>query len=422
MFLKKILLITYHFPPSAASGTFRLLGMARHLPTFGWQPLVVAPPSLPWEPIDPHLAEQIPPEVIVRHAAYPAGAPKLLRVLAQNAVWLPRAWFACKRLVKEHRPDVILTSGPPHCVHVLGHYLKRSTGLPWVADFRDPWISEGKSKKLTWMQRYTLSWERRVFQSADLVLANAPNACRLFQDTYPLECDKVVTLTNGYDPRPATPFDRSRPDSCLRLLHAGEIYAGRDPLPLFDALAQLNAESPRSYQLQILGRNEIDIDELLRQRGCANFVELQGQRAYQESLDEMSKADILVLFDSPGRTIGVPAKLYEYLGAGRPILALAEPGGDVAAILRESGVLHRIVAPKDTLQIQQALRELRQGTGTADAVADGSLLQRFTRESLTRSLACRLDSLIGQPTSLRIECPTAPAGRLPSPQMQEAEA
>ena len=87
--LKKLLLITYHFPPSAASGAFRLLGFARHLPTFGWQPLVVAPQSLPWEPTDPRLTDQIPAEAIVRPVPYPAGAPRLLRKLAQSAIWSP---------------------------------------------------------------------------------------------------------------------------------------------------------------------------------------------------------------------------------------------------------------------------------------------------------------------------------------------
>src|SRR5437764_8105507 len=99
MLSKKLLLITYHFPPSAASGTFRLLGFARHLPTFGWQPLVVAPPSLPWEPLDPQLGEQIPDEVVVQSVPYPAAAPRLLRRFAQHAVWLPRALSACKRMI-----------------------------------------------------------------------------------------------------------------------------------------------------------------------------------------------------------------------------------------------------------------------------------------------------------------------------------
>ena len=426
MRLKKILLITYHFPPSAASGTFRLLGFARHLPAFGWQPLVVAPPSLPWEPIDPHLLEQVPDETIVRQVPYPAAAPKLLRVLAQNAIWLPRAGFACRRMIAEQRPEVILTSGPPHCVHLLGHYLKRWTGLPWVADFRDPWISDGTAKTLGWMQRRTLSWERRVFQSADVILANAPNACRMFQDVYPLQCDKIVTLTNGFDPRPWAPplaGHASRGPAIHRLLHAGEIYAGRDPRPLFESLAALNAEAPDAYRLDVLGRNEIDIDAMLRQNGWIDFVHVLGQCGYQESLDAMGQADILVLFDSPGRKIGVPAKLYEYLGAGRPILALAEHDGDVAGILRESGVLHRIACPRDAGQIGRALRELAAARRTAEFVADASLLQRFTRRHLAQTLASRLDTLIGVPnvTALRIDCalPLAREERLA--ELQEAE-
>ncbi len=395
MLLKKLLLITYHFPPSAASGAFRLLGFARHLPTFGWQPLVVAPPTLPWEPTDPHLAAQVPAEAIVRHAPYPASAPRLLRIMAQNGIWLPRAWSACKQLVREERPDAILTSAPPHCVHALGHYLKRRAGLPWVADLRDPWISDGSLKRLGLHQRWELRWERRVFANADLILANAPNACRMFQETYPLERGKIVTLTNGFDPRPRFDDDVSRKDACLRLLHAGEIYAGRDPAPLLEALARLNADGP-THRLQVLGRCDAALPALLQERGWADFVQMEGQRSYEETLDALSAADILVLFDSPGRRIGVPAKLYEYLGAGRPILALAEADGDTAAILRSSGVLHRIAPPRDAIQIGRAITGLALEMRSARAVGDPVLLRRFTRETLTQSLARRLDALIGE--------------------------
>ncbi len=414
---KKILLLTYHFPPSAASGTFRLLGFTRHLPAFGWQPLVVAPPSLPWEPLDPQLVSAIPAEAVVRQAPYPASAPSLLRMPAQNAVWLPRAWFACKRLSAEHRPDAILTSGPPHCVHVLGHYLKRSLGVPWVADFRDPWISDGTSKKLGWVQRWALRWEHAVFANADLILANAPNATRMFQETYPGSRDKIVTLTNGFDPPVGQALLPAATDTnvCpahLCLVHAGEIYAGRDPRPLLEALTRLNAEAVvPTYRLQVLGRNEINLETLLQERGWTELVEVIGQLAYQESLAAMRRADILVLFDSPGRTIGVPAKLYEYLGAGRPILALAEPNGDVAAVLRASGVLHRIVSPQNAGQIHQALGELTQAMRATDAVADGSLLERFTRRHIAQTLARRLAALVGAPTvtSLRVDCAAAAA-------------
>jgi hypothetical protein len=398
--MKKILLITYHFPPSAASGAFRLLGFARHLPTCGWQPIVVAPPTLPWEPVDEQLTEQISAEVIAVPVPYPSASPRLLRKFAQNLIWLPLAWSACARAVAEHQPDAILTSGPPHCVHALGYFLQQDTGLPWVADFRDPWISDGTGRRRGLLDVWALSWERSVFERADLILANAPNACRLFQKTYPAHAGKVVTLTNGFDPRPS-PLPRPFIDSCIRLLHAGEIYAGRDPSPLFSAIARLNLrDDARPLRVDIIGRCESQLPP-------HDFVVWQGQRGYGETLDAMAQADILVLFDSPGRKIGVPAKLYEYLGAGRPILALAENDGDVATILRQSGIAHRIAPPRDEAAIAGALMNLE------DEVYRGARFQRagsvrgqngtlqtcpteqFTRASLARVLASHFDRLTG---------------------------
>jgi hypothetical protein len=143
---------------------------------------------------------------------------------------------------------------------------------------------------------------------------------------------------------------------------------------------------------------------------------MEGQRSYEETLDALSAADILVLFDSPGRRIGVPGKLYEYLGAGRPILALAEPDGDTAAILRSSGVMHRIAPPRDAVQIGRAIAGLVMEMRSARAVADPALLRRFTREELTRSLASHLDALIGE----RIDI--APAEMDQSVSLQQAPA
>jgi hypothetical protein len=145
----------------------------------------------------------------------------------------------------------------------------------------------------------------------------------------------------------------------------------------------------------LLGRCEA---EALSAPVWRDFVSFDGQRSYQETLDAMQRADILVLFDSPGRTIGVPAKLYEYLGAGRPVLALAEPGGDTAAILRDSGVLHRLASPNQATQIQQALRELADASHSSAALGDPARLQRFTRQNITGALADRLDALVGPPT------------------------
>ena len=138
---RHLLLVTYHLPPSAASGSFRMLGFARHLPKFGWHVRAVAPPCLPWEPVDDRLFKQLPRQCVVHAVPYPQGrAVKLLRRFAPNGIWLPPAYRALRRIVAESRPDVVLTSGPPQCVHLLGLWLKRRYGMSWVADFRDPWV------------------------------------------------------------------------------------------------------------------------------------------------------------------------------------------------------------------------------------------------------------------------------------------
>src|SRR3954452_10113807 len=110
MSLRNLLMVTYHFPPSAASGTFRLLGFARHLPKFGWRTTVVAPPELPWEPVDRELLKHVPEVTTILATPYPRQAPKVLRWAGPNALWLPSAWSACLRGVRETRPDAVLTS------------------------------------------------------------------------------------------------------------------------------------------------------------------------------------------------------------------------------------------------------------------------------------------------------------------------
>jgi glycosyltransferase involved in cell wall biosynthesis len=397
MTMRKVLLVTYHFPPSAASGSFRLLGFVRHLPRFGWQPIVVAPPSTPWEPQDEELGRQVPPGTIVRSTPYPSAAPRVLRILAPYLMWLPRAWRACRAAARELRPDVVLTSGPPHLVHWLGLSMKRRHGVPWVADFRDPWVTSGYSQDrgmYGFVSRYS---ERKVFDRADAILANAPNSGALLRQALPAHAHKIRTLTNGFDPEyfPSKPAPSAGP---IRLVHAGELYWGRNPLPLLDAVAAWNGtpgNETRPIRVEAIGRTELPVDmqQEIASRGLAASVTMTGQLPYFAALRAMAGANILVLFDTPGRKVGVPAKLYEYLGTRRPILALADADGDTAGVLRDSGVLHRLAAPDNAAQIRQALGELIERS--AEAVGPiNSALERYTRAALTGELAALFEQLV----------------------------
>jgi glycosyltransferase involved in cell wall biosynthesis len=404
MALRNCLLLTYHFPPSAASGTFRLLGLARHLPKFGWRPVVVAPPSLPWEPVDPALSVQVPADVVVHAAPYPGGLYGKLwrRLIGIETAWLPAAWRAARRAARQHPPEAILTSGPPHWAHLLGWWLKRRLGVNWVADLRDPWLPHGAVSpgwaKVNGCMRY---WERAVVRSANVLVSNAPNACAALQEAYPEHRHKMVSVTNGFDREvfPSPLPQRGESGAPLRIVHTGELYASRDPRPFLDALCQLRDEAGACpFCAAFLGRanaGELDLGEEVRQRGLGGLVDLPGQVPYQQALAEMVAADVLLLLDGPGRLIGVPAKVYEYLGAGRPILALAEPDGDTAWALRQSGALHRLVPPRDrvstALDVRTALLELAEEVSKGVPASAPARLHAFTREHMAERIALLLD-------------------------------
>jgi glycosyltransferase involved in cell wall biosynthesis len=404
MALRSVLIVTYHFPPSAASGSFRLLGFARHLPKFGWRAIVVAPPRLPWEPTDEALLGQVPPETALVHVPYPEGRLwKPLRKFAAHGVWLPFAWSGCRRAIHEHRPQAILTSGPPHLIHQLGRRLRHRVDLPWFADFRDPWIAGNWLDPATQVPRpRELRAEAAVMRDADAIVVNSPRACESLGAVYPEHAAKMVSITNGYDPEN---FEANSvpplSGPVVEITHLGEIYANRDPGPFLEAIRGLGPDStPRLQPLCIrflgrLGDAGPRLRALIQAAGLESRVDLCGQIPYAESLRAMLRADLLLLLDSPGRRIGVPAKLYEYLGAGRPILALAESNSDVACVLQASGLAYRIAPPRDPEAIRRALLELLHDPATAAFGRAGEPgPTRFTREHLAGELAVLLDSCL----------------------------
>ena len=376
-----------------------MLGFARHLPSFGWNVLVVAPPSLPWEPVDPALCAQVPPSTRIEPVPYPTR--KLARRIAQMGCWLPGAWAACERLVRTVKPDAVLTSGPPHLVHYLGLGLKRKHRLPWIADFRDPWYASGRLDRGQGLTARKIRFQERwIVRGADLVVANAPGAQRIYENDYPDIASKVVTLPNGYD-REAFNAIGTKPglaNAPPRVVHTGAIYLGRDPRPFLDALRLLSDNrAEAALEADFFGPPPdlgFDFQAELRSRALLDRVVIHGQVPYARCLQEMKSADILLLMDTPGRSVGVPAKLYEYIGARRPILALGELGGDLEGVLRTSGVPFRIAPPDDPGRITAALIELgRESHITDDSTRQG---EPFSRDAIVGRLAECLNQVVGK--------------------------
>jgi glycosyltransferase involved in cell wall biosynthesis len=399
---RTLLLATYHFPPSAASGSFRLLGFAKHLLAHGWRTVVVAPPCMPFEPVDNDLARQVPTETKV-YSVPMAHGNRLTRRLAPFGIWLPAALRACGRAICAERPHAVLTSSPPHTIHVLGRLVKSRFGLPWLVDYRDPWMyGQGKSRPRGWHAQWETLQERLVLRAADAVIVNTPLAAQALLKDLPELAPKTVAITNGFDPES---FVRQRTAEDDRaewtILHTGELYGTRDPRPLLDALTAMDVR-PLTKRLRVafLGQSSAasgNWPEEVRRRGLDNVVEFAGHVQYQEAIGRMQSADILLLLDNPGRRVGIPAKLFEYFGAGRPILALAEPDGDVGWALRTSGVRHRIAAPRDVGAIRRAVTELIDDMTKHASAEVPPIPYEFTRAHMAAELA----RLLNQKTARR---------------------
>jgi glycosyltransferase involved in cell wall biosynthesis len=403
---RKLLFLTYYFPPCAASAAHRVLGFTRYLSNHGWEVSVLAPPRIAWEPEDVGLVDRIRLSTKVIRVPFPNTIlSRLAGRFYLYETWLLPAWNALQQTTKDLQPDVVMTTSPPGCIHYLGYLVKKRFGLPWVACLRDAWVTNATHLPESRLQKArNLRAEGRTMRLANCILLNTPLNLEGYRQAYPKYAGKMAYLTNGFDPEDFTAGRSLAPAAeipTLTLLHAGEFYAGRDPRPLLRVLQDLYksaaSDLPR-LRLKLAGQStegKFDLATELRTLGIESVVEVSGQVSYADALEAMLTADILVVVQMPRLKVAVPAKLYEYLGAGKPILALAEPGGDIDWVLNTAGVTHRVVAPFDEAGLKKALLELTREIieGRAHA-ADPDKVHIFTREYIAGLLAKHLDALV----------------------------
>ena len=401
--MKRLLLITNYFPPCAASATHRCLAMAEHLPTHGWELAVIAPPAIRVEPTDPELTARIPPGTRVHHVPFPDRLwSRIMARSFQPQTWIPAAWVAVKQVVAEFRPDVVLSTSPPGTVHFLARQAKRRWGLPWVADMRDPWVSNPLKHHNPLLHKLLdTRAEAALMRQADLIVANTPGCVRFLKATFPHAAERIVLVTNGFDPLAQVTVKPWRPAaSHLTLLHAGELYGDRDPRPWIRVLAALDRSPPPGvpqFRLKLLGRmaSGLGIESFIREQGAQHLVDTPGQVSHAEVLAGLSAADVLVSIQGPSLSQSVPAKLYEYLAFGKPILQLATPGGDSNWVLETADVCHRVVSQSDQEGIRGALIELGLAVVSGRAATrDPERARVFTREHTMGQLASHLDRLL----------------------------
>jgi len=411
--VKRILMIAYHFPPLAgSSGIQRTLRFVQHLPSLGWQPLVLTAHPRAYERTGDDLLGDVPAGTVVRHA-YALDTARHLQIAGRYMGWMarPDRWISWKfdairqglKMIKEFKPDVIWSTYPIATAHVIASALHRKTGIPWVADFRDPMAHDGFPPDPRTWQNY-LSIEADVVARARLCMFTTPGAARLYQQRYPAAASRMVVLENGYDEEsfldaarlPKADNSVAAGPQPLIMLHSGVVYPSeRDPTQLYVALGQLHAAGalhPSDLRIRFRdSKHDRYLKKLALTHGAQDFIEVCPAIPYREALAEMMSVDALLVLQASNCNDQIPAKVYEYLRAGKPLLGLTDPAGDTAGVLRGTGlndVARLDSADEIAAVLLPFLHALRQGKA---ALPHAHAVQQASRRMRTQLFGQLLD-------------------------------
>jgi len=411
--MNKVLLVAYHFPPQAgSSGLLRTLKLCRYLPEFGWQPTVLTVHPRAYERLDQSQLGEIAPDVRVLRA-FALDARRQLSFRARYLNWtaLPDRWVswflggvpAGWNAIRKDDIEVIWTTFPIATAVLIGWMLHRLTRKPWVVDFRDSMTEDEYPRDPRTRKLYR--WiERQAVRRAARLVFTAHSTMRMYLQRYPgLSPEKCLVISNGYDEAdfqallPAAVNSRASRGP-IRLVHMGILYPEeRDPLPFFRSLAQLKREdriNASSLRIELRASGYDDLyAPLIEQMGIKDLVHLLPALPYRQALSDAAAADALLLFQAANCDHQIPAKAYEYLRLGRPILALTSATGDTAELLNAAGGA-TIVNLADAEEIYHALPDflakLSQG---ALRGADLRTVQRYSRREQTGEMARTLSSV-----------------------------
>ena len=436
--MKRVLIISYYWPPTGGSGVQRWVKFAKYLPLEGWQPVIYTPENPEQLAIDKTLAAEIPAEAeviktrivepyeiyknVLRKSGHSKEAVEVNPVNAQNksflqkaAMWVrgnffrpdPRClWIGpsvrfLKKYLQEHPVDLIVSTGPPQSMHLIGRRLAKETGLPWIADFRDPWTKIFYFKHLS-MTRATEKWhekmEKKVLDEASVVVAVSPLVQQEFQQ---MTQTPVELITNGFD---ECDFDGERyreaeggPDREFCITHTGLFAADGNPTVLWDVLAEkcvLDEDFRKALKIKLIGKTDDSILTALREAGLERVVEDMGYQPHAVAVEEQRKASLLILplRKEPEYKAVLPGKLFEYLASWRPVLGIGQPDGAMSIILNttKTGL---VLDWEDKMSIARFIDLCWERHLAGGLTVDDADISQFTRRNLTHRMAQLFDTL-----------------------------
>ena len=437
--MKRVLVIAYYWPPSGGSGVQRWVKFVKYLPAEGWEPVVFAPEGADYPTLDPSFQKEVPTSVEVLrgrirepYAAYRkltgakstqvteiSSGPKTFKqrlslwiranlfVPDPRVGWVRPSVKTLRKYLKEHPVDVIVTTGPPHSVHLIGQKLHRATGIPWIPDFRDPW---SRMYYLRYLPMTAATWrklrrqEQTVLDSCTTVLACTP----LVQEDFRAQTrTPVACITNGFDEEDFT-GPAPQGDGLFNITHTGLFAADGNPFTLWKVLGEMADAAPafrEALRLRLVGKVDREVLEAIQAAGLEANVVAPGPCDHATAVREQRSASLLVLplrNDPQYRPI-LPGKLFEYLAARRPVLGIGQRDGAMARVLAstEAGITADW-NDEPTLRrfLRQAWKQHRDGVAAGlpalEAVpATTGDIGPYTRRATTHALAGLLSQVSG---------------------------
>ncbi|MBK7365435.1 MAG: glycosyltransferase [Nitrosomonas sp.] len=405
-------MIAYHFPPlQGSSGIQRTLRFAQHLPQFGWQPIILTANTKAYENVNSAQLSEVIDQVSVyrsfaldtaRHLSILKRYPRILAVPDRWITWwlgsIPKGLY----LIRTLKPDVIWSTFPIATAHLIGYTLSRITGLPWVTDFRDPMVQPDYPPNPLVYRSYQWIEQQAIRYSAHTIVTT-PGTKKDYIQRFPtIPESRFRLIENGYDELSFSgvlPQQRAQQGKQLILIHSGIIYSSeRDPTIFFEALSDLLREKRvSSDSLKIILRatyNDNYLQQLIKRYEIESIVSLAPPISYKEAIAEMLSADGLLILQASNCNNQIPAKLYEYLRAQKPILALTDPEGDTALKLKSLGIntIARLDSKLEIIEMLQTYLESIQKKFTQDIPIDQLYLN--SREARTVELVHVLDEVV----------------------------
>ncbi|MCA6075228.1 glycosyltransferase family 4 protein [Fulvivirga sedimenti] len=427
--MKTVLIITYYWPPSGGSGVQRWMKFANYLEDEGWHPVILTPENPQFVVKDDSLEQEVNENIEVLRIPIwepyqlfekAGGNPNVSQGNTSGSVssiakfirgnfflpdprvfWRKPAVRFLKDYLKSRRVDFIVTTGPPHSIHLIGLSLKGKFNIPWLADFRDPWsdwdmLDEFHTSALA--RSYHRKMERKVAGKADILLTVSPSWAETLHKRYDRQ---VEVITNGFDTADFSNVTDTGPDN-FSLAHFGLINQFRHAPAFWEALEQLQLLNPEIHDLlkiDLYGVMDPEIHTFIESWDkSGEQVTIHGSISHKEVIESYRKCTVVLMFmnKSSNAKGHIPGKLFEYLSAGKPILAIGDPEGDAATIIRDTGA-GVVLRWDDTEGICGILNEWYleyKKTGSLPG-PDRNVINRYSRKELTTRLASLMNKHAG---------------------------